>query len=174
VGAAEAARHIASLGHERIAHIHGPNTFLSASERLRGFKVGLAEFGLRLDSQYVLKGGYTFESGMECGRQLLELDEPPTAVFCGNDEMAVGVYQAARRAGLQVPDDLSIVGFDDSPIATRIWPTLTTVRLPIVHMGRIAAQLLVSNHDRMAMEPPTATSVMPSLLVRDSTAPPPK
>ncbi len=174
VGAAEAARHIASLGHERIAHIHGPNTFLSASERLRGFKVGLAEFGLRLDSQYVLKGGYTFESGMECGRQLLELDEPPTAVFCGNDEMAVGVYQAARRAGLSIPDDLSIVGFDDSPIATRIWPTLTTVRLPIVHMGRIAAQLLISNHDRMAMEPPTATSVMPSLLVRDSTAPPPR
>jgi LacI family transcriptional regulator len=172
VGAAEAARHIASLGHERIAHIHGPNTFLSASERLRGFKVGLAEFGLKLDPKYVLKGGYTFESGMECGKHLLELPERPTAVFCGNDEMAVGVYQAARRAGLQVPEDLSIVGFDDSPIATRIWPTLTTVRLPIVHMGRIAAQLLISNHDRMAMEPPSATSVMPSLLVRDSTAAP--
>lgn len=172
VGAAEAARHIASLGHERIAHIHGPNTFLSASERLRGFKVGLAEYGLKLDPEHVLKGGYTFESGMDCGRHLLELGTPPTAVFCGNDEMAVGVYQAARRAGLRIPDDLSIVGFDDLPIATRIWPTLTTVRLPIVHMGRIAAQLLVSNHDRMAMEPPSATSVMPSLLVRDSTAAP--
>lgn len=172
VGAAEAARHIASLGHERIAHIHGPNTFLSASERLRGFKVGLAEYSLKLDPAYVLKGGYTFESGMECGRQLLELPQPPTAVFCGNDEMAVGVYQAARRAGLAIPEDLSIVGFDDAPIATRIWPTLTTVRLPIVHMGRIAAQLLISNHDRMAMEPPSATSVMPSLLVRDSTGKP--
>jgi LacI family transcriptional regulator len=174
VGAAEAARHIAELGHKRIAHIHGPNTFLSAAERLRGFRVGLAEFGLRIDEQYLLRGGYTFESGMQCGEKLLQLSRPPTAVFAGNDEMAVGVYQAARRAGLRVPDDLSIVGFDDSPIATRIWPTLTTVRLPIVHMGSIAAQLLVSNYDRMVMEPPSATSVMPSLVVRNSTAPPAK
>jgi LacI family transcriptional regulator len=172
VGAAEAARHIAALGHERIAHIHGPDTFLSAAERLRGFRVGLAEYGLKIDKRYLLKGGYTFDSGMECGERLLELPERPTAVFCGNDEMAVGVYQSARRAGLRIPEDLSIIGFDDSPIATRIWPMLTTVRLPIVHMGRIAAQLLVSNLDRLAMEPPSATSVMPSLLVRDSTAPP--
>jgi LacI family transcriptional regulator len=172
VGAAEAARHIAALGHSRIAHIHGPDSFLSAAERLRGFRVGLAEYGLRIDPQYLLKGGYTFDSGMQCGEQLLALATPPTAVFAGNDEMAVGVYQAARRAGLRIPEDLSIVGFDDAPIATRIWPTLTTVRLPIVHMGRIAAQLLISNNDRLAMEPPGATSVMPSLLVRDSTAPP--
>jgi LacI family transcriptional regulator len=73
---------------------------------------------------------------------------------------------------LHVPNDLSIVGFDDSPIATRIWPMLTTVRLPIRHMGRTAAQLLISNHDRVTMEPPAATSVMPSLVVRSSTAPP--
>lgn len=172
VGAAEAARHIAGLGHRRIAHIHGPDGFLSASERMRGFRVGLAEFGLKLDDRYVLKGGYTFDSGLECGTRLLAMDERPTAVFCGNDEMAVGVYQAVRRAGLRVPGDISIVGFDDAPIATRIWPTLTTVRLPIMHMGRIAAQLLVSGHDRMSMEPPEATSVVPSLQVRSSTAPP--
>ncbi len=172
VGAAEAARHIASLGHTRIAHIHGPDTFLSAAERLRGFRVGLAEYGMKIEPQYLMKGGYTFESGMECGKQLLALDVPPTAVFAGNDEMAVGVYQAVRQAGLRVPDDLSIVGFDDSPIATRIWPKLTTVRLPIVQMGRIAAELLISNHDRMAMQPPAATSVMPSLVVRESAAAP--
>ncbi len=172
VGAAEAARHIAGLGHTRIAHIHGPDNFLSAKERLRGFRVGLAEYGLKLDDQYMLTGGYTFESGIECGEILLSLDKPPTAVFAGNDEMAVGVYQAVRRAGLRVPEDLSIVGFDDAPIATRIWPMLTTVRLPIFHMGRTAAQLLVSNHDALAMEPPTATSVVPSLVVRGSTAPP--
>ena len=86
--------------------------------------------------------------------------------------MAVGVYQAVRQAGLRVPDDLSIVGFDDSPIATRIWPMLTTVRLPIRYMGRMAVQLLISNHDPAAMEPPAATSVMPSLIVRGSTAAP--
>lgn len=172
VGAAEAARHIAELGHRRIAHIRGPDTFLSAKERLRGFRVGLAEFGLAVDEPYLLTGGYTFESGMSGGEALLSLPEPPTAVFAGNDEMAVGVYQAVRRAGLRVPDDLSIVGFDDSPIAKRIWPTLTTVRLPIRYMGRTAAQLLVSNHDRMAMAPPAATSVMPSLVVRGSAAAP--
>jgi len=172
VGAAEAARHIAGLGHTRIAHIRGPNTFLSAKERLRGFRVGLAEYGLKLADEYLLTGGYTFDSGMQCGAELLSLDAPPTAVFAGNDEMAVGVYQAVRRAGLQVPDDLSIVGFDDAPIATRIWPMLTSVKLPIGHMGRTAAQLLVSNHDPMAMEPPTTTSVMPSLIVRGSAAAP--
>ena len=172
VGAAEAARHIAGLGHRRIAHIRGPNTFLSATERLRGFRVGLAEHSLAVEEHYLLRGGYTFESGMRCGEELLSLPRPPTAVFAGNDEMAVGVYQAVRRAGLRVPDDLSIVGFDDAPIATRIWPTLTTVRLPIRHMGRTAVQLLISNHDPVAMEPPVATSVMPSLIVRGSTAAP--
>ena len=169
VGAAEAARHIAGLGHRRIAHIRGPDTFLSAKERLRGFRVGLAEHRLAVDEQYLLRGGYTFESGLACGEKLLSLSTPPTAVFAGNDEMAVGVYQAVRQAGLRVPEDLSIVGFDDAPIATRIWPTLTTVRLPIQHMGRTAAQLLVSNHDPASMEPPVATSVMPSLIARGST-----
>lgn len=173
VGAAEAARHIANLGHSRIAHIKGPQTFLSAKERLRGFQVGLAEFGLSVANDYLLTGGYTFESGVECGQQLIELEQPPTAVFCGNDEMAVGVFKAARDAGVRIPEDLSVVGFDDSPIAERIWPALTSVRLPIKHMGRLAAQLLVSNHDRMSMEPPSAVSVMPSLVVRDSTAAPP-
>lgn len=172
VGAAEAGRHIADLGHRRIAHVRGPNTFLSATERLRGFRVGLAEHGLAVEDQYLLRGAYTFESGKECGERLLSLSEPPTAVFAGSDEMAVGVYQAVRQAGLRVPDDLSIVGFDDAPIATRIWPTLTTVRLPIRHMGRTAVQLLISNHDPVALEPPAATSVMPSLIVRGSTAAP--
>lgn len=172
VGAAEAARHIAGLGHRRIAHIRGPDTFLSAKERLRGFRVGLAEQGLALDERYLLRGGYTFESGLRCGEELLALPKPPTAVFAGNDEMAVGVYQSVRRAGLRVPDDLSIVGFDDTPTATRIWPMLTTVKLPIREMGRLAVQLLVSNYDRMAMEPPAATSVIPRLIVRGSTATP--
>jgi LacI family transcriptional regulator len=174
VGAAEAARHIANLGHTRIAHIKGLDTFLSAKERLRGFRVGLAEFGLNVEDRYLLTGGYTFESGITCAKQLIEMDEPPTAVFCGNDEMAVGVYKAARDAGVSIPEDLSVIGYDDSPMSERIWPTLTSVRLPIEHMGRIATQLLVSNHDRMSMEPPQAVSVMPSLVVRESTAPPKK
>lgn len=170
VGAAEAARHIANLGHQRIAHIRGPDTFLSAQERYRGFRIELAEHGLAVDGQYLLTGGYTFDSGVTRGEELLSLPTPPTAVFAGNDEMAVGVYQAARRKGFRVPEDLSIVGFDDAPIATRIWPTLTTVKLPIHSMGRMAVELLLSNHDPATMEPPVATSVMPSLIARGSTA----
>jgi LacI family transcriptional regulator len=168
-GAAAAARHIATLGHERIAHIRGPSTFRSSHERLRGFEEGLAEFGLKLDPKLVLEGGYTFESGVACAGKLLErpASSRPTAVFAGNDEMAVGVYQAARRAGFGVPEDLSIVGFDDTPMASRIWPPLTTVRLPIRDMGKAAAALLVHEHG----ESPNLVSFTPEIIVRQSTAP---
>ena len=143
-GAAAAARHLATLGHTRIAHIRGPPTFRSSHERLRGFEAGLAESASKLDPKLVLEGAYTFESGVACAQQLLERPPAarPTAVFAGNDEMAVGVYQAARRAGFGVPEILSIVGFDDTPMASRIWPPLTTVRLPIREMGKAAAALL--------------------------------
>jgi LacI family transcriptional regulator len=171
-GAAAAARHIATLGHKRIAHIRGPLTFRSSHERLRGFEEGLAEFGLALDPKLVLEGGYTFESGVACAQQLLERPPSarPTAVFAGNDEMAVGVYQAARRAGFGVPEDLSIVGFDDTPMASRIWPPLTTVRLPIREMGKAAAALLV--HEQA--EKPNLVAFKPEIVVRQSTAPLPR
>jgi LacI family transcriptional regulator len=168
-GAAAAARHIATLGHERIAHIRGPSTFRSSHERQRGFEEGLAEFGLKLDPKLVLTGGYTFESGVSCAQQLLERPQAsrPTAVFAGNDEMAVGVYQAARRAGFGVPEDLSIVGFDDTPMASRIWPPLTTVRLPIREMGKAAAALLIHESRRDQ----SLVAFQPEIVVRQSTAP---
>jgi len=169
-GAAAAARHIATLGHERIAHIRGPSTFRSSHERLRGFTDGLAEFGLKLDPKLVLEGGYTFESGVACAQQLLERPPAlrPTAVFAGNDEMAVGVYQAARRAGFGVPEDLSIVGYDDTPMASRIWPPLTTVRLPIREMGKAAAALLINE---ARGERTSFIAFQPEMIVRQSTAP---
>lgn len=169
-GAAAAARHIATLGHERIAHIRGPLTFRSSHERLRGFEEGLAEFGLKLDPKLVLEGGYTFESGVACAQQLLERPPAarPTAVFAGNDEMAVGVYQSARRAGFGVPENLSIVGFDDTPMASRIWPPLTTVRLPIREMGKAAAALLINGSRGERSE---AVAFEPEIIVRQSTAP---
>lgn len=172
VGAAQAARHLAVLGHRRVAHIRGPDHFLSAHERLRGFRMGLAVHELEIDDRYVLQGGYTFESGVRCGEELLGMSELPTAVFAGNDEMAVGVYQAARKAGVRVPEDLSIVGYDDSPVAQRVWPTLTTVRLPIRYLGTLAAQLLLSANGDGSTEPPLATAVIPRLIVRESTASP--
>lgn len=172
LGAAEAARHLAELGHTRIAFISGPDSFRSSHERGRGFSRGLAEHGLALDPSYVRRGAYTFESGVAAATELLALPNPPTAIFAGNDEMAIGVMKAARDAGLDVPFDLSIVGFDDLPMASRVWPNLTTVRLPIRDMGRMAAEKLTARS--RGLDPATLVQpeVRPSLVARDSAAPP--
>jgi LacI family transcriptional regulator len=171
-GAAQAARHLASLGHEKIAHIHGLSTFRSAHERLAGFKAGLKEHGLTLQKKWTVEGAYTFDSGVQCAEKLIYSDARPTAIFTGNDEMAVGAYQAVRKAGLQVPEDISIVGFDDTPMASRVWPPMTTVRLPIREMGRAAASLLLMEPvEKAAAE---LVSFTPEIVVRDSAAPPKK
>jgi LacI family transcriptional regulator len=164
-GAAEAARYIASLGHRQIGHICGPASFRSSEIRRQGFADGLAACGITLDRAYVKEGGYTFESGLAQAEALLSLEPRPTAIFTGNDEMALGVYHAARDAGLQVPRDLSVVGFDDSPIASRVWPPLTSVRLPIRDMGRHAADLLLNQDDAPAAPAPRVT---PTLVIRGS------
>jgi LacI family transcriptional regulator len=171
-GAARAARHLAELGHRRIAFISGPDSFRSSHERGRGFREGLAEHSLSLDEAYVRAGAYTFESGVEAARDLLAMPTPPTAIFAGNDEMAIGVMKAARDAGLDVPGDLSIVGFDDLPMASRVWPNLTTVRLPIRDMGRMAAEKLTAGLRGLDPAALVQPEVDPSLVVRDSTAPP--
>ena len=93
--------------------------------------------------ELTVEGAYTFDSGVSSATRLLNRRDRPTAIFAGNDEMAVGVYVAARKAGLRIPEDLSIVGFDDTPISARIWPPLTTVRSPIREVGRAAADLLL-------------------------------
>lgn len=171
-GARQAARHLAKLGHSRIAHIRGPSSFRSSHERLAGFRQGLADFDLSLDDALLHEGGYTFDSGVACAEKLLALPPAmrPTAVFCGNDEMAIGAYQAARRAGYDVPGDLSIVGYDDTPIASRIWPPLTTVRLPIRDMGKAAAELLIARRGEGAES--TLIAFTPEIVERQSTAPP--
>ena len=118
------------------------------------------------------RGAYTFESGVEAAADLLAAPNPPTAIFAGNDEMAIGVMKAARAAGLDVPFDLSIVGFDDLPMASRVWPNLTTVRLPVRDMGRMAAEKLTARS--RGLDPATLdqAEIIPSLVVRDSAAPP--
>jgi LacI family transcriptional regulator len=170
-GAEKAAHHIADLGHKRIAHIRGPLTFRSSHERFRGFELGLNEYGVRLDPAMIVEGGYTFDTGFACAKRLLAGKKRPTAIFTGNDEMALGAYQAARQLGLEVPRDLSIVGYDDTPIASRVWPRLTTVHVPIRDMGRAAARLLLASGSGDA-EPQRYTSFSPELVVRESTAPP--
>lgn len=172
-GAAEAARHLAELGHACVGFVSGPALFRSAHERRRGFAEGLFERGLSLGDGYDRVGAYTFESGRACAEALLNLPEPPTAIFAGNDEMAAGVYHAARARGLGIPDDLSVVGFDDSALAARLWPPLTSVRLPIRDMGRFAAEKLIERGTGVVQgDGEAARAVAPRLVVRSSTAPP--
>lgn len=166
-GAAQAARHLATLGHKRIANIHGPKTFRSAHERLYGFRTGLAEFGLELDPNLTMEAGYTFETGVQAADSLLARSNRPTAIFAGNDEMAIGIFTSARKAGLSVPDELSIVGFDDTPMAARIWPQLTTVKLPIREMGREAAKRLLEQLSGQTTK--FTREFTPEIVVRQST-----
>ncbi len=165
-GAAEAARHLADLGHRRIGVISGPPSFRSSSERLKGFERGLDERGLFLDVSLLREGGYTYESGVEAARDLFARSDRPTAIFALNDEMAAGVYTSAHEAGLSIPKDLSVVGFDDAPIASRLWPPMTSVRLPLREMGRLAGEVLLSAETRSRRP----HDVQPELIVRASTA----
>lgn len=166
MGGYEAGRHLAALGHRVIAHVSGLQSFRSVHERRRGFARALSEAGLVLKDNCVFEGAYTFESGLKCGQKLLALNPRPTAVFAGNDEMAAGIYRAAHDRGLEIPRDLSVVGYDDNPTSLRLWPPLTTVRIPIENMGRLAATMLIKKTGVPHSE------VVPSLVVRDSTAPP--
>lgn len=169
-GAAQAARHLAELGHRDIVHIRGPLSFRSAHERWRGFREVLGEYGVELGPESVLEAGYTFDTGLQRATEVLARKQRPTAIFAGNDEMAIGVYQAAHNAGIRIPEQLSVVGFDDTPIASRVWPPLTTVRLPIRDMGRAAARLLLT--DSEAPRDQHYISFTPELIVRSSTAKP--
>jgi len=171
MGAAEAARHLADLGHRRIALVRGPDSFRSSEIRGKGFLDALTERGIPLPPEYDFRGGYTFESGVEAGKALLSLPQPPTAIFTLNDDMAIGVMQAARDRGLELPRDLSVVGYDDLPMAARVWPNLTSVRLPVRDMGRMAAEKLLApmrGIDPARLEQP---EVRPALVVRHSAIP---
>ncbi len=168
-GGAAAGHHLAELGHLRIAHIHGPLSFRSTHERRAGFEGALAGFGLKLDPKLAVEGSYTFEGGVAAAEQLLSgVLPPPHAIFAGNDEMATGAYVAIRRAGLRIPEDVSVVGFDDTPIAGRLWPPLTTVRLPIREMGAEAAALLIRSANGAVAK--HLISFSPEIVVRGSTA----
>jgi LacI family transcriptional regulator len=169
-GGRAAARHLAELGHTHIGFISGPASFRSSHERRGGFEEELKERGLELQSDYIMQGAYTFETGLSCAAELLKRTPRPTAIFAANDEMAAGVLHAIRRASLRCPEDVSVVGFDDFQIASSVWPPLTTVRTPTREIGRMAAEKLIGldaaqDHTREA-----APATSPVLVVRDSTA----
>jgi LacI family transcriptional regulator len=168
-GAAEVAEYLLSLGHAEIALITGPSAYRSAIERTDGFLEVLQRRGIVLPTSRILEAGYTFESGVAAAEQLLAGRKRPTAIFTGNDEMAAGVYKVAMRAGINIPRELSVVGFDDSPLASRLWPALTSVRRNTRDSGRIAAAMLLQPEGATAL---SAASIRPHLIIRDSAQPP--
>jgi LacI family transcriptional regulator len=168
----EVASYLQSLGHQRIGYIAGPRGFMSARERREGFTDALRMRGLTLPESSIVEGGYTYESGVAGAEQLLSRTPRPTAIFASNDEMAAGVYRAAHSLGLNIPRDLSVVGFDDGPIAGRLTPPLTTVRLPIRDIGRMAAVKLIAPEPLRSDDAASNPLIVPHLVVRDSCQPP--
>lgn len=170
--AVTAVEHLMGLGHERIAMIrtvHVDERHWPAAERSRGYEDVLAAAGLSVRPEYVVSVPYTIDAGRHAAEQLLALDEPPTAVFAFSDEIAVGVIEAARRAKVDVPEQLSVIGVDDHPLAEVLG--ITTVRQDIAEQGRLSAQMaldLVLGKDIGAR----AVVVPHELVVRSSTAPP--
>lgn len=167
-GAVEAAEYLINLGHRDIALITGALTYRSAIERTEGFVDALARRGVEVPASRIIQASYTFESGVAAAEKLLAGKKRPTAIFCGNDEMAAGVYKVALRAGINIPRDLSVIGYDDSPLASRLWPSLTSVRRHTRDTGRIAATALI----RSDLSTLPVASVRPHLIVRDSCQPP--
>ena len=165
-----ATQHLLDLGHRRIGYLGGPAAAACNQARVHGYRGAMEAAGAPVPVGYVLTGRFSYEHGVAGGAALLDLPEPPTAVFAGSDETALGVIEAARVRSLQIPRDLSVVGFDDTPVARLAAPPLTTVRQPLREMGAVAVRTALrlaagervdSHHVELATE----------LVVRQSTAP---
>ncbi|MEM9840314.1 MAG: LacI family DNA-binding transcriptional regulator [Pseudomonadota bacterium] len=167
----ELTRHLLSLGHKRIGFIRGVEDQDATEERFQGYAEALRSHGIAVDQSLVLPGTFDFDSGLRGGQHFLALDTPPTAVFAANDDMAAGVIMAALRAGVSVPGDLSVVGFDDSEISVRTWPTLTTVNQPLAKLGQVAVQAIIDAAGSKA-GPIQSTDLPYEIIHRDSVAPP--
>lgn len=167
--AAAMAEYLVKLGHTRIGYIAGPKGMKSTRERLEGFCDALEKHGCKPNRHMLARGAYTFESGIECTRKLLANPNPPTAIFASNDEMAVGAINAAQDMGLNVPGDLSVAGFDDSILASRIMPSLTTIRRPVREMARLATTKLIASIDGRHDDALAGETLVPALVTRNST-----
>jgi LacI family transcriptional regulator len=168
--AREIAAYLIGLDHREIAIIKGDPTHYSSEARLVGYTQAFHDAGLQLRLDRIEPGLYTYDSGFAAGRRLLARDDRPTAILAQNDDMAVGALMAARELGLAVPDDLSIVGFDDSEVSRITWPRLTTIRQPVFEMAVAAADMLIAQLE--GREPVAIQQHPHQLIVRDSAAPP--
>jgi LacI family transcriptional regulator, galactose operon repressor len=170
-GAEQAIEHLLDLGHRRIAAITGPPGWVATEERREAYRAALAGAGIQFEPALELEADFDIEPGAQATAVLLELDPPPTAIFAFSDMIAIGAMRTARSRGIRIPDELSIVGFDDSAFAPVVEPALTTVRQPLAEMGTTAVDLLVrlmrqETVDTLHLEPLT------HLVVRATTATP--
>lgn len=170
---AEMTRYLASLGHERIAFVTGHPSHKAIESRYLGYKDGLQQSGLPFTEDLVAAGDNSSGSGETCAKMLLELSEPPTAIFTANDDMAAGVIRAAAKLGIDVPGQLSVAGFDDISLAQQIYPSLTTIRQPLAAMAERASLALINDPgDGSTLN---GTEVVPAtLMIRESTGPAPR
>jgi len=176
-GARAMTRALIDLGHRKIAFVRGDPAHSPALRREEGFRAAMAEAGLSVNSRWMVDGNFSYRSGLEAGRILLEQGDRPTAVFASNDDMAAAVLAVALGNGMRIPADLSVAGFDDTPIASLFWPQLTTVHQPIADMASAAVEILgrTIRERRSEGKSPHTHHVLPfELRVRDSTGPAPE
>ncbi|MBW0367790.1 LacI family DNA-binding transcriptional regulator [Ensifer adhaerens] len=169
-GGFAATAHLTALGHKRIGFINGECWMDAAMDRLKGYKQALASADIAFDETLVRDGDWLPLRGYEAGLDLLSMPNPPTAIFCGNDLMAIGVMEAAQEKGLQVPTDLSVMGYDDQELARYTHPPLSTLVLPNYEMGQKAAELLIDMAIHGKHMRPMTIKVDGPLVVRDTTA----
>ncbi|MDC1144586.1 LacI family DNA-binding transcriptional regulator [Porticoccaceae bacterium] len=172
-GAKDLTRLLIKLGHRRIAFVQADHQAQSSQERTIGFQEAHAEAGITVDPDLITLGGFTFEAGLDCGEHLLSLERPPTAILAYNDDVASGILCIAHQKGIQVPNELSIAGFDDAGIAHQLWPPLTTVRQPIRDIATCCIDILLKLlrnevNDNQSIVFPT------TVMERGSTGPAPK
>jgi len=171
----ELTRHLLSLGHRRFAFLRGLEGHVSAEDRYRGYARALRETGLDPDGMRCERGNFTFRSGIDLGEVILAGGDRPSVLICANDDMAVGALFTAHKMGLSVPQDLSVAGFDDTPVSEIIWPPLTTVHQPLRTMGARAAERLIErlNADRTGVPGQAGFELIPHrLVIRASAAAP--
>jgi LacI family repressor for deo operon, udp, cdd, tsx, nupC, and nupG len=169
--AERAVGHLVALGHRRIGHISGPSRNMFPNERLVGFRKAMFEHRLEVREDWIVPGDYTMETGRIAARHFASLQERPTAVFSGNDEMAIGMISAFRELGIECPRDVSVIGFDDISIAANYVPPLSTMRQPREEIGRIAAETLINILEgNVSSSDPVRVVLQSALIVRESTA----
>jgi DNA-binding LacI/PurR family transcriptional regulator len=171
-GGLVATEHLIKLGHRRIGTIAGPASLPCSQDRLDGYRAALERAGIQPDPRLIRSGDFCYDSALLASGGMLSLPDRPTAVFAGSDGQALGVYEAARRRHLRIPEDLSVVGFDDVSLAQWASPPLTTVRQPLAEMAAMATRTVLSRMDDKSFPVNHRLEVSTELVVRDSTAPP--